>query len=417
MRLVVRIFWFAMVLCAFEAQGATAFADPPPTAAHEAKTIALTKVVTEIPVGKITGTLGKGFFCSVAVTATSNGARSDYNIATVQSAFRQELKAAGLKADDTAENLFEPQNTATASEFSLGGVIADRTLTLCIPNPTGATASTAKGEESLTIDWQVYSRVQNQVVGRFRTTASFSIKEPTPGGGVLINNGVFSASIRQLAAMPDFRAILLAKDADAVTQARETPIVLVGARAIAARPVDDEARSVALVFVGSTEGSAFLISKDGYMLTDAHVVGDAKSVRVRWSDGTDGEADVVRVSHRLDAAVLKTEPHGRPPLPTNRMPPAVGDTVFAIGSPLGEKFQGTVTRGVVSAERTENGHHYIQSDVTVQMGSSGGPLIDSQGRVIGLADKLNGLVLPVSAGLNYFTPVADVLDALNLQPQ
>ena len=193
---------------------------------------------------------------------------------------------------------------------------------------------------------------------------------------MLINNGVFSASIRQLAAMPDFRAILLAKDTDAAPHTRETPIVLAGGAA--ARPVDDEARSVALVFVGSTEGSAFLISKDGYMLTDAHVVGDAKSVRVRWSDGTDGEADVVRVSRRLDAAVLKTEPHGRPPLPLNRTSPAVGETVFAIGSPLGQKFQGTVTRGVVSAERTENGHHYIQSDVTVQMGSSGGPLIDSQ---------------------------------------
>ena len=89
MRLVVRIFCVAMVLCAFEAQGATAFADPPPSSGHDAKTIALTKVVTEIPAGKITGTLGKGFFCSVAATATSNGARSDYNIATVQSAFRR----------------------------------------------------------------------------------------------------------------------------------------------------------------------------------------------------------------------------------------------------------------------------------------------------------------------------------------
>ena len=407
--------WAATVLCALGAAGATsAAADPPPA---NAKSIALTKVVMEIPAGKITGTAGKGYFCSVAATATSNGARSDYAVAPVQAAFRQEMRDAGLKADDAGENLFEPQGSATAADFSLGGVIVDRNLSICIPNPTGAGAATAKGDESMTIDWQVYSRIQNQVVGRFRTTASFSIKEAVPGGGPLLNNGMFAASIRQLAAMPDFRAILLGTNLATSSATREPPILLDGADPNRVRPVEDEAKSVVLVTTSAGQGSAFLVSADGYILTDAHVVGEAKTVRLRWSDGVESAAEVVRVSKRVDAALLKADPHGRAPLPLHREHPAIGEPVFAIGSPLGQKFQGTVTRGVVSAERTENEHRYIQSDVVVQMGSSGGPLLDQSGRVVGVTDKANGLLLPVSAGLNYFTPIGDILDALQLQPR
>jgi hypothetical protein len=203
----------AMVLCALGAAGATAASADPPPPVHEDKTIALTKVVTEIPAGKITVTLGKGYFCGVTNSATSNGARGFYNIASVQSAFRQEMRAAGLKPDEAGENLFEPQGSTSAADFSLGGVIVDQAAHVCIPNASGAAAVNAKGDETLTIDWQVYSPAQNQVVGHFRTTASYEIKEPTPGGVALISNGVFAANVRQLAAMPGFRAILLGSGA------------------------------------------------------------------------------------------------------------------------------------------------------------------------------------------------------------
>ncbi len=398
------------LLCAFDASHAT----DAPAAPAEPKAVALTRVVVEVPAGRLTGTLQKGFFCATAATSTSNGAKSEFNVATVQSAFRKEMHDAGLKTDDSSENLFEPQASGTGADFSLGGVISDRSFRICIPNPSGADAAKAKGEDSMTIDWQLFSRALNQVVGRYRTSATFEIKEPTTGGAALIINGVFAANVHQLAANPQFREALSGGGPAAATEA---PIPLSGALAAPAQPVEAAAGSVVLVTTSAGTGSAFLISRDGYLLTDAHVVGDAKSVRVRWADGTEETAEVVRVSKRVDAALLKADPRGRAPLPLRRDHPAVGETVYAIGSPLGQKFQGTVTRGVVSAERTENEHHYIQSDVVVQMGSSGGPLLDQGGRVLGITDKATGVLLPVSAGLNFFTPIGDVLDALSLRPQ
>ena len=351
-------------------------------------------------------------FCTTTTTQTWSGARAEYGIAAVQGAFREEMKKAGLKTDDSSENLFEPQGAATAAEYSLGGVIRDADVRSCSPNT--AEAAKAKGEETMAIDWQLFSRVQNQVVGRFQTNATFELKDPTPGGVALLNNGVFAANVRSLAAMPAFRDAVSGRYAAA--GGGEAPIPLSGAVSAFGRSIEAAADSVVVVFTGAGQGSAFLVSSDGYLLTDAHVVGEAKIVRLRWSDGVEASGEVVRVSKRLDVAVIKTDPRGRPPLPLRRSHPAVGETVYAVGSPLGQKYQGTVTRGVVSAERTIDEHRYIQSDVTVQMGSSGGPLLDSSGYVVGIAERLAGL-LPISAGLNFFTPMDGAMNALQLQPR
>ena len=100
-----------------------------------------------------------------------------------------------------------------------------------------------------------------------------------------------------------------------------------------------------LIRAGGEEGSGVLISKDGYIITAAHVVGDAPQVKVRWSDGVETDATVIRTVKGRDVALLKTDPHGRTPLALRRDEPAVGDPVFAIGSEYGEKFQSSVARG------------------------------------------------------------------------
>jgi S1-C subfamily serine protease len=397
---------------AFATEPALSPATVTPPASPEPKAVALTRVVVELPVGKVFIHVQRGMFCTTATTQTWSGARTEYGVAAVQGAFRQEMKNAGLKTDDSSENLFEPQGTATAAEYSLGGVIRDADVTSCSPNT--AEAAKAKGQETMAIDWQLFSRVQNQVVGRFQTSATFELKDPTPGGIALLNNGVFAANVRALAAMPAFRDAVSGRYA-APPGSGEAPIVLNGAAAAAGQPIENAAKSVVVVSTTASQGSAFLVSRDGYLLSDAHVVGEAKTVRLRWSDGVETSGEVVRVSKRLDVALIKADARGQSPLPLRRQHPTVGETVYAIGSPLGQKYQGTVTRGVVSAERTIDEHHYIQSDVTVQMGSSGGPLLDSSGHVVGIAEKLAGL-LPISAGLNFFTPMDEAMDALKLEP-
>ncbi len=145
------------------------------------------------------------------------------------------------------------------------------------------------------------------------------------------------------------------------------------------------------------------------------MVGNSKAVRLRWADGKESVAQVMRIAPRRDVALLKTEDAaGRDPLPLSETAPAVGSTVYAVGSPEGDRFQGTVTRGIVSAIRSLDGLNYIQSDVTTGHGGSGGPLLDEKGYVIGLTDLAIGHT-DTSSGLNFFTPVKDALAYLRVE--
>ncbi len=172
------------------------------------------------------------------------------------------------------------------------------------------------------------------------------------------------------------------------------------------------ASAVTLILAGDTQGSGFLISSDGLLLTDRHVVGDARYVKVRWSDGVEGLGEVVRTDKVRDVALVKTDPHGGTPLRIRREPMQPGDTVFAVGAPLDPKFQSTVTRGVISAYRTFGGLNFIQSDVSVNPGSSGGPLLDDKGEAIG-ATESGYSVAGAPTNINLFIPMGDALDFLS----
>ena len=135
-------------------------------------------------------------------------------------------------------------------------------------------------------------------------------------------------------------------------------------------------------------GSGFIVSADGVVLTNAHVVQDAKEVNVKLADRREYRAKVLGSDPASDIAVLKLE--GAKGLPTVAMGDPkqleVGDYVLAIGAPFG--FEQTATQGIVSAKgRSLPGDSFvpfIQTDAAVNPGNSGGPLFDAQGRVIGI---------------------------------
>jgi serine protease Do len=135
------------------------------------------------------------------------------------------------------------------------------------------------------------------------------------------------------------------------------------------------------------QGSGFIVSSDGTILTNAHVVRDAKEVTVKFSDRREMRAKVLGADPATDIAVLKVDAKG---LPTVTLGDAksvqVGDYVLAIGAPYG--FEQTATQGIVSAKgRSLPGDSFvpfIQTDAAVNPGNSGGPLFDADGRVIGI---------------------------------
>ena len=139
------------------------------------------------------------------------------------------------------------------------------------------------------------------------------------------------------------------------------------------------------------QGSGFIVSADGRILTNAHVVDGAQEVTVKLTDKREFKAKVVGVDRKTDVAVLKIEATNLPTVQFGNPAEAkVGDWVLAIGSPFG--FENSVTAGIVSAKgRTlpdESLVSFIQTDVAVNPGNSGGPLFNLKGEVIGINSQI-----------------------------
>jgi serine protease Do len=144
-------------------------------------------------------------------------------------------------------------------------------------------------------------------------------------------------------------------------------------------------------FQSQSLGSGFIISQDGYILTNAHVVETAEEITVKLTDKREFKAKVIGADRRTDIALIKIDASSLPAVrfgDPNRL--KVGEWVLAIGSPFG--FENTVTAGIVSAKGRslpqENYVPFIQTDVAVNPGNSGGPLFNLRGEVVGINSQI-----------------------------
>ncbi len=159
-------------------------------------------------------------------------------------------------------------------------------------------------------------------------------------------------------------------------------------------------------------GSGFIISADGYVLTNNHVIADADEIIVRLSDRSELKAKLVGTDPRSDVALLKVEGSGLPTVKLGKSEDLkVGEWVLAIGSPFG--FDHSVTAGIVSAKGrslpNESYVPFIQTDVAINPGNSGGPLFNLEGEVVGI----NSQIFTRSGGfmgLSFAIPMSVAMD-------
>ncbi|MDD2557320.1 MAG: Do family serine endopeptidase [Desulfuromonas sp.] len=155
-------------------------------------------------------------------------------------------------------------------------------------------------------------------------------------------------------------------------------------------------------------GSGFIISEDGYVLTNKHVVDDARKVTVKISDGQTFPATIVGTDQQLDIALLKINTTAQLPTVTlgdsNKL--EVGQWVLAIGNPFG--LEHTVTAGIVSAKGRVIGagpyDNFIQTDASINPGNSGGPLFSTNAEVVGI----NTAIVAHGHGIGFATPINSV---------
>src|SRR6266852_903200 len=177
--------------------------------------------------------------------------------------------------------------------------------------------------------------------------------------------------------------------------------------------IEHEGGRAARSAFGGGLGSGFIFASDGQILTNAHVVDQARRIRVTLADGRTFDAGLVGADSEVDVAILRIGADHLPVAELGRAPLKVGQLVVAVGNPFGLNW--TVTAGVVSAlgrrlpvspgvELTD----LIQTDVPINPGNSGGPLVDAQGRVVGITTA----VLPFARGVGFAVPVSTALGAL-----
>ena len=166
-------------------------------------------------------------------------------------------------------------------------------------------------------------------------------------------------------------------------------------------------------------GSGVIMTEDGTIMTNAHVVSGAQSITVRVMDGTEYEATLLGMDEKTDLAVIKIDATGLTPAEFGDSSSIVqGEIAVAIGNPLGLAFEGSVTQGIISAVSREievDGRTmtYIQTDAAINPGNSGGALVNGSGQVIGInsvkvsSSDVEGLgfAIPISVAL----PIAEQL--------
>lgn len=161
--------------------------------------------------------------------------------------------------------------------------------------------------------------------------------------------------------------------------------------------------ATALVEAGDRLGSGSVISPDGFVLTAAHVVDGAGHIEVQPRSRPRAAALLVRLDRASDVALLKIAGDAALPCVEPRTGDVtIGEELFAIGSPLGRDLSFTLTRGIASGVRNLDGVSLIQTDASINRGNSGGPLLDSKGRIVGVVSwKLAGAdVEGIAFGVN-----------------
>jgi S1-C subfamily serine protease len=343
----------------------------------------------------------------------------EMDTANVEQALYREARQAGFQTE--GGNLFEP--AGGKAEFAIAGAVTDLKAEICNPFSgvdMGRRSLRLKGSALIEMEWQVYSGLERRVVATIRTNGGMRVKEPSTGAEERMIHGAFVENAKALLASPEFRKVLAATAPEPTRAAAPrlepyTPLRLAVDKAAKPVGIAGAMNSVVLILSPSGHGSGFLVSTDGYILTNEHVVGGAREVRIRWADGSETRGTVERADRGRDVALIKTDPGTRKPLLFRTTPPVVGETVLAVGAPLDIQFQGTVTRGIVSTpNRMLEGLRYVQSDVTVNQGNSGGPLLDEQGRIVAVTVALYHGGLERPTGINLFVPIDDAARFLNV---
>lgn len=417
-------------ITATRATGVTPSVTPRSTAPAEpisldtSEPIRLTQVQVAIPRGTPVGqTRFVPMMCGdFSISITWGSGRFGSESIEFPDNFHRIMKQHGYKVLGDPTALFRDDEQRERATYQVGAQVTGLHLELCPRTHwfDGRSLGTYRGSSSVQVDWQVFEPLGRKIVLRKTTYGKFATDADLGGGAGLFVQHAFADAVDALAADNQFRALVATRPDSRTTVASRVPgdaIPLQRLTLFKSRISDqiDRIRAAAVTIqTESGHGSGFFVAQNGMVLTNAHVVGDAKFVKVVLVTGRSVLGEVLRVHRERDVALVLAEGDGYQALPIRETPAAIAEDVYAIGTPLERRYFGTVTRGIVSKYLT-NGRRLedIQADVDIQGGNSGGPLLDANGNVVAISYAGIGPG-KMSIGVNFFIPILDALDKLNV---
>ncbi|TVR41125.1 MAG: hypothetical protein EA392_02275 [Cryomorphaceae bacterium] len=319
-----------------------------------------------------------------------------------------------VKVEDTKSDLFETggDKRSEKARYLLGGEITDIWISV----------TKLQAHAVMEISWALYDRRVREVIFE---TRSYGFGKGSEQGRDHWDDS-FKNAAENLAADDNFIGFLMTLDTDVTIEGEgehafedmylspATPLSNLSGSGLIKRCIES---SVTILREDGAGGSGFLISTDGKIITNKHVVGEHSKVEVVLSNGLRLPAEVSRVAEDADLALVELEMgSGFKPLPLalgDESAFDIGDDVFAIGTPLAEELGQTVSKGMVSGKRVFDNKKHIQTNMSVNRGNSGGPLLNLKGEVIGVVTwKIGGDSVE---GLSFAIPVDEITNTLNIR--
>ena len=380
------------------------------------KPVAITKVVAKMRRGADVGGYEIGAFCLPdSRIRWKSGGKVNLSSEELVDVFRDELERYGWPVVGSTDDLFSGYDISGA-ELLIAAKITDLESTICYPL-IGFGNYDSKGSMRMSVEWQVYNPARKEILGTVITQGSAILNQTMPEADYELMATSFSVAVNNLLASSDFRSMAdrsgkLPSDVVSNDTIREIQNTKVLNKSIE-EALEKAKLSTVVIRTANGHGSGFAIGRGNYLLTNAHVVGEAKNVTVVTSSQISLTAKVEVVDKGRDIALLSISGISLPALSISNEKLGTASDLYAVGAPLDEMLSSTVTRGMFSSVRQFDGYSWLQSDVAVSPGNSGGPLLNDKGHVVGIT-AAGFQPAGSQVGLNLFIPIMDGLKFLNV---
>ena len=391
-------------------------------------TFALTKLITDIDRGETIFAFPakpptKGYLCNYTTQGdgevTYSGGKKylgDWS-SELGDIFFDTLTRLGYNIAGDPKDLFNANTSVSSAEYLIAGRVVKMTGNFCSDHDFWYAMPTNKysGEMSITVEWSVLNTLTKNIVLNETITGYYKLEKPEKEGITTVFENAFAISTETFAKSVKLRNLAVGKKIVTTNDNNSKKEIKISqGKSQKEFNINNLKSNIVTIRIGQGHGSGFFIGNNGYILTNAHVVGDSKSVQIITSSGMEIEGQVIRKSKSRDVSLIKVPLKIANSLYLKFEIPDIASDVYAAGTPINEALKTTVTKGIISNIRVDNtsGLKFIQSDASISPGNSGGPLFDKLGNVIGISvAKYN---TSSAEGLGLFIPLKDAFSSIKL---